>query len=107
VLDCLQSHGSCHPPKTAVFGRHDGLLRFPVDPSILTRVTRPLRSMGITPLHHYYGAVRLCPTHRYFRPDGVTACTFSLGIAVQVLKFRTKAQIRVTPLYTGHHMDST
>jgi hypothetical protein len=40
---------------------------------------------------------------------------FSLGIAVQVLKFRTKAQIRVTPgvtrsrrpLYTGHQMVST
>ena len=74
MLDCLQSHGSCHPLKTAVFRRHDGLLRFPVDPSIPTRVTRPLCSMGITPLHRYYGAVRPCPTHRYFRPRGFSAC---------------------------------
>src|SRR6202163_950772 len=30
----------------------------------------PLRSTGITPLHHYYGAVRPSPAHRYFRPRG-------------------------------------
>jgi hypothetical protein len=33
-------------------------------------MTRPLRSTGITPLHHYYGAVRPSPAHRYFRPRG-------------------------------------
>src|SRR6516162_10831922 len=31
-------------------------------------MTRPLRSTGITPLRHYYGAVRPSPAHRYFQP---------------------------------------
>jgi hypothetical protein len=52
---------------------------------------------GRYPLHRYYGAVRPCPAFRYFRPRGSTACTFSLGTAEQVLKFRTRAQIGVTP----------
>jgi hypothetical protein len=30
----------------------------------------PLCSTGITPLHHYYGAVRPSPAHWYFRPRG-------------------------------------
>src|SRR6202171_1636934 len=30
----------------------------------------PLRSTGITPLQHYYGAVRPSPAHQYFRPRG-------------------------------------
>jgi hypothetical protein len=33
-------------------------------------MTHPLRSTGITPLHHYYGAVRPSPAHQYFRPRG-------------------------------------
>jgi hypothetical protein len=41
----------------------------PVDPSS-TAMTHPLRSTGITPLHHYYEAVRPSPAHRYFRPRG-------------------------------------
>ena len=41
----------------------------PVGPSS-TAMTRPLRSTGITPLRHYYGAVRPSPAHRYFRPRG-------------------------------------
>src|SRR6266480_4879259 len=45
----------------------------------------------------HYGAVRPCPTHRYFRPRSFAACTFSLGIAGQVLKFRTRARTRVMP----------
>src|SRR6202040_2315733 len=32
-----------------------------------------------------------------FSLAGFTACAFSLGIAGQVLKFRTRAQMRVTP----------
>jgi len=56
-------------------------------------VTRPLRSTGITRLHHYYGAVRTWLAHRYSR--GVATCAFSLPIAD--LKFRAKARIRVTP----------
>src|ERR1700722_5260538 len=45
----------------------------------------------------HYGAVRPCPPHRYFRPRSFAACTFSLGIAGQVLKFRTRARTRVMP----------
>jgi hypothetical protein len=33
-------------------------------------MTHRLRSTGITPLHHYYGAVRPSPAHQYFRPRG-------------------------------------
>src|SRR5690348_9246597 len=55
----------------------------------LASVTCPLRSTGITPLPRYYGAVRPYPPHRYFRPRSFAA---SLGIAGQVLKFRTRAR---------------
>ena len=40
---------------------------YPVGPCS-TAMTRPLRSAGITPLRHYYGAVRPSPAHRYFQP---------------------------------------
>src|SRR5260370_4145897 len=33
-------------------------------------MTHPLRSTGITPLQHYYEAVRPSPAHQYFRPRG-------------------------------------
>jgi hypothetical protein len=33
-------------------------------------MTCSLRSTGITPLHHYYQAVRPWSAHRYFRPRG-------------------------------------
>jgi hypothetical protein len=35
-----------------------------------TSMTCSLCSTGITPFHHYYGAVRPWPAHRYFRPRG-------------------------------------
>ncbi len=41
----------------------------PVGPSS-TAMTHPLRSTGITPLQHYYEAVRPSPAHQYFRPRG-------------------------------------
>src|SRR5580693_3718031 len=46
-----------------------GFLPLPVDP-ISKTMTHPLRSTGITPLQHYYEAVRPSPAHRYFRPRG-------------------------------------
>src|SRR5208283_160070 len=55
--------------KAAAFRRELELLPSPVG-SLPTSVTCPLCSAGITPLHHYYGAVRPCPAHRYFRPRG-------------------------------------
>src|SRR5664279_2988133 len=55
-----------------------------------------------TPMTHalpsaHYEAVRPWVAHRYFRPRGFAACAFSLAIARQVLKFRTRARMRVTP----------
>jgi hypothetical protein len=35
--------------------------------------------------------------HRYFRPHGSSTCAFSLPITRLVLKFHTKARMRVTP----------
>src|SRR6202035_4478630 len=68
-LDTLASSGSCHRAKAAAFRRELELLLLPVG-SLPTSVACPLRSTGITPLPHYYGAVRPSPAHRYFRPRG-------------------------------------
>src|SRR6516165_8689870 len=95
-LDTLASSGSFHRTKAAASRRELELLLLPVG-SLPTSVTCPLRSTGITPLPRYYGAVRPYPPHRYFRPRSVAACTFSLGIAGQVLKFHTRARMRVMP----------
>jgi hypothetical protein len=92
----LDSSGSCHPEKAAAFHQDKEFLRFPVD-STPTWVACPLRSTGITPLPRYYKAVRPWSVHRYFRPRGFSACAFSLRITDPVLKFRTKARIRVMP----------
>jgi len=95
-LDTLASSGSCHRTKAAASRRELELLLLPVG-SLPTSVTCPLRSTGITPFPRYYGAVRPYPPHRYFRPRSFAASTFSLGIAGQVLKFRTRARTRVMP----------
>jgi len=71
-------------------------LRLPVELGSV-RVTCSLCSSEITPDQRSYGAVRPWRAHWYFRPHGASACAFSLTIANQVLKFRTKAQTRVTP----------
>src|SRR3984893_5533509 len=68
-LDTLASSGSCHRAKAAAFRRELELLLLPVG-SLPTSVACPLRSTGITPLQHYYGAVRPSPAHQYFRPRG-------------------------------------
>jgi hypothetical protein len=65
----LASSGSCHRAKAAAFRREFELLLLPVG-SLPTSVACPLRSTGITPLQHYYGAVRPSPAHQYFRPRG-------------------------------------
>jgi len=92
----LDSSGSCHPKKAAAFRQTHEFLRCPVDSST-TWVTCLLRSTGVTPLPRYYEAVRPWPALRYFRPRGASTCAFSLPIASPVLKFRTKAHIRVMP----------
>lgn len=94
----LDLSGSCHSLKAAALRHNQSVPPVAGCPkSIMTRMARPLRSTGITPLLRYYGAVRPCPAHRYFWPRGSPTCAFSLTIAGQVLKFRTKARMRVTP----------
>src|ERR1700719_3140257 len=74
-----------------------GSSRFdPVGPCS-TAMTWPLCSTGITPLHHYYGAVRPSPAHRYFRPHGWSRLCLSLSIAGQVLTFHTRARLSFAP----------
>ena len=74
-----------------------GSSRFdPVGPCS-TAMTCPLCSTGITPLHHYYGAVRPSPAHRYFRPHGWSRLCLSLSIAGQVLTFHTRARLSFAP----------
>jgi hypothetical protein len=93
----LSSHPArATPRKPTGFRQDKEFLRLPVD-SILTWVTCPLRSTDITPLPRYYWAVRPWSVHQYFRPRGSSTCTFSFAITGQVLTFRTKARIRVTP----------
>jgi hypothetical protein len=62
-----------------------GFLPLPVDP-ISKAMTHPLRSTGITPLQHYYEAVRPSPAHQYFRPCGWSRLCLVWG-------FRSQAEI--------------
>jgi hypothetical protein len=62
-----------------------GFLPLPVDP-ISKTMTHPLRSTGITPLQHYYEAVRPSPAHQYFRPRGWSRLRLVWG-------FRSQAEI--------------
>ena len=83
-------HTSAASPR---LGRNltDGSSRFdPVGPSS-TAMTHPLCSTGITPLQRYYGAVRPLRRIGTFGLTVGAACAFSLGIAGQVLTFRTTA----------------
>src|SRR5208282_3857684 len=82
--------------KAAAFRQKLELILSPVG-SLSASVTCPLCSTGITPLHHYYGAVRPWPAHRYFGLAVSAACALSLGIVGQVLKFHAKARMKVTP----------
>jgi hypothetical protein len=75
------------PPSAEISGSS----RFnPVGPSS-TAMTCPLRSTGITPLHHYYEAVRPSQRSGTFGLAVGAACAFSLGIAGQVLTFCSRA----------------
>jgi len=105
VVSLSTYHGSCHPSKTAAFRRDQRappVTSWPI--TIPTRVTCSLRSPAVNPVHRYYGAVRPWSAHCYFPPHGTSTCASSLSIADQVLKFRTKARIRVTaPVHRTWH----
>ena len=73
------------------------LLLSPVGPPVTARMAHPLGSTGIPPLHRSYEVVRPCSPDQDIRPRGATAWAFSLPTAAQVLKFRTRAKMRVTP----------
>src|SRR5262249_29407505 len=62
----------------------------------MTRMACPLRSTDITPLPRYYGTVRLPGVSLRSASRGCRLC-LSLTTAEQVLEFRTRAEIRVTP----------
>src|SRR6266852_3464121 len=67
-----------------------GSSRFdPVGPSS-TAMTCPLCSTGITPLHHYYRAVRPSPAHRYFRPRGWSRLRLVWGFFCQGVSARRR-----------------
>src|SRR6201987_5682062 len=103
--ESLDSSGSCHPAKAAAFRQGKEFLRLPVD-SNSTWMTCPLRSVGITPLLHYYETVRPCPADRYFRPRGASACAFSLNTAGRFSSSVPEPGIESRHLCTGHHMAS-
>jgi len=67
-----------------------GSSRFdPVGPSS-TAMTHPLRSTGITPLQHYYEAVRPSPAHQYFRPRGWSRLCLVWGFSCQGVSARRR-----------------
>src|ERR1700730_15247204 len=53
-------------------------------------MTHPLRSTGITPLQHYYEAVRPSPAHQYFRPRGWSRLCLVWGFACQGVSARRR-----------------
>jgi ABC-type branched-subunit amino acid transport system substrate-binding protein len=97
-LEPLDSSGSCHPLKTAVFHRHQQappVSRWPIDvgvsdppPSLHPRyrdfITTTRQSAPASRIGNFSLAVS-------------PACAFSLGIDRQVLKFRALAWMRFTP----------
>src|ERR1700741_3588604 len=103
--ESLDSSGSCHPAKAAAFRQGKEFLRLPVD-SNSTWMTCPLRSVGITPLLHYYETVRPCPADRYCRPRGASACAFSLNTAGRFSSSVPEPGIESRHPCTGHHMAS-
>src|SRR5499433_2891918 len=97
--DVILSH---HPARVTArrlppSAERSGSSRFdPVGPSS-TAMTCPLCSTGITPLHHYYRAVAPLRRIGTFSLAVGAACAFSLGIAGQVLTFRTGARLSSAP----------
>ena len=60
-------------------------------------MTHPLRSTGITPLQHYYEAVRPSPAHQYFRPRGWSRLCLFPWHRRPGLTFRTRARLSFAP----------
>src|SRR6201993_2245845 len=95
-LDTLASSGSCHRAKAAAFRCMSGSSR--------CRFTRPNVGDPLPSLYRHY--TRFIPTTEQSAPlrrigtFGLAvgaACAFSLGIAGQVLTFRTRARLSFAP----------
>ena len=70
-LEPLDSSGSCHPMRAAALRqnrRAPPVASWPI--MVPTWIACPLRSTDITPLQHYYRAVRPSASHPYSRPRG-------------------------------------
>ena len=96
VLDTLASSGSCHRVKAAAFRCMSGSSR--------CRLTRPNVGDPLPSLHgHYTRFITTTEQSAPLRRIGtfglavVAACAFSLGIAGQVLTFRTRAWLSFAP----------
>jgi hypothetical protein len=71
-------------------------------------MTYPLRSTGITPLHHYYGAVRPHPAHRYFWPRGCSPLApFPLASPYRFSRSIQEPGRESRHLYAGCRLSST
>src|SRR6516164_11417600 len=95
-LDTLASSGSCHRVKAAAFRCMSGSSR--------CRLTRPNVGDPLPSLHgHYTRFITTTEQSAPLRRIGtfglavVAACAFSLGIAGQVLTFRTRAWLSFAP----------
>jgi len=95
-LDTLASSGSCHRVKAAAFRCMSGSSR--------CRLTRPNVGDPLPSLHgHYTRFITTTEQSAPLRRIGTfglavgAACAFSLGIAGQVLTFRTRAWLSFAP----------
>ena len=95
-LDTLASSGSCHRAKAAAFRCMSGSSR--------CRLTRPNVGDPLPSLHgHYTRFITTTEQSAPLRRIGTfglavgAACAFSLGIAGQVLTFRTRAWLSFAP----------
>ena len=80
VLEALTSYGSCPSIKAAAFRRSDEFLRFPVDPAVAPRETRPLRSGPITGPSSLLRGGPPQPSALVLSPRGFGRLCFSLCI---------------------------
>src|ERR1700751_3435764 len=99
-LDTLASSGSCHRAKAAAFRCMSGSSR--------CRLTRPNVGDPLPSLHgHYTRFITTTEQSAPLRRIGTfglavgAACAFSLGIAGQVLTFRTRAWLSFAPSHAG------
>ncbi len=98
-LEPLDSSGSCHPMRAAALRqnrRAPPVASWPI--MVPTWIACPLRSTDITPLLHYYRAVRPSASHPYSRPRGSNPLVASPFASMP----RFSCSIRPPLLGSGH-----